>query len=158
MFSKGDKVVYPLYGAGIIEDMEVQKIDGEKRVYYSMFIPVTNLRIMISEAKVETLGIRQVYQHEEILEIIKNADCNEVDSSETWNQRYQLNLSKIKSGQLTEVASVFKSLLEREREKSLSSAEKKMLTSAKQIILSEIVLSQDIEKKDAEALLLSSTM
>jgi CarD family transcriptional regulator len=72
---------------------------------------------------------------------------------ENWNQRYKENMEKIKSGKLEEVALVFRKLHERERERGLSTAEKKMMTTAKQIILSELILSKDVERADAEDIL-----
>lgn len=156
MFCKGDKIVYPMYGAGIIEDLEQKEIDGNSQWYYVMRIPVGNLKIMISARKAEGLGIREIYGKDEILPIIKSVTAIPIEMSENWNQRYKDNMEKIKSGKLNEVALVFRNLLLRERARGLSSAEKKMLTTAKQIIVSELILSQNIEKSSAEELLTSA--
>ena len=156
MFNKGDKIVYPLYGAGVIEDLEEREIDGNQQWYYVLRIPVGNLKIMISAGKAETLGIREIYPKEKIDEIITNIREIPIDMPENWNQRYRENMEKIKSGKLEEVALVFRNLHERERERGLSTAEKKMMTTAKQIILSELILSQDVEKTHAEEILAKS--
>ena len=153
MFSKGDKIVYPLYGAGVIEDLEEKEIDGNYQWYYVLRIPVGNLKIMISAGKAESLGIREIYPKEEIEGVIKSVRDLPIDMPENWNQRYKENMEKIKSGKLEEVALVFRNLYERERERGLSTAEKKMMTTAKQIILSELILSQDVEKAHAEDIL-----
>ena len=153
MFEKGDKIVYPMYGAGVIEGLEEKQIDGEKMQYYVLNIPVGNLKIMISVINADTLGIREVSKSEEIFEIIKSIKGRPINMSENWSQRYRDNLEKIKTGDLSEVAEVFRNLLEREKKRALSSAEKKMLTNAKQIILSEIILSRDVSKTEAEILL-----
>ena len=158
MFNKGDKIVYPLYGAGVIEDLEVKQIDGVTETYYVLNIPVSNLKIMISATKAEGLGIRQVYSKEQVLDIIKSQDLPAAATNQNWNQRYKENLEKIKSGKLSEVTSVFKNLLSREKSRSLSSAEKKMLTTAKQIIVSEIAVSQNIEKSEAEVILFEAIL
>ena len=154
MFGKGDKIVYPLYGAGIIEDLEEKLVDGVKEIYYVLNIPVSNLKIMVSASKAEILGIREVYAKEEVMRIINSSDLPETPVNQNWNQRYKENLEKIKSGNLQEVTIVFKGLLGREKLRSLSSAEKKMLTTAKQIIISEIAISQNIEKEEAENILM----
>ena len=73
--------------------------------------------------------------------------------SDNWNQRYKDNVERIKTGSLEKVVQVFKTLIFRERKKSLSSVEKKLLGTAKQIILSEIILSNDVEREQAEAIL-----
>jgi CarD family transcriptional regulator len=153
MFAKGDKIVYPLYGAGIIEELEQREIDGETLTYYVLLIPVGNLKIMIPANKTEQLGIRGIYEKDEIVRIITEVTGEPVEMPENWNQRYKENMERIKSGKLAEVALVFRNLLLRERERGLSTAEKKMMTTAKQIILSEMILSQNIEKPEAEAML-----
>lgn len=154
MFSKGDRIVYPMYGAGIIEDTQEKTVDGDVRSYYVMNIPIGNLKIMVSAGNAESLGLRQVYPKEEVIKIINTIiEVKPVNLPENWNQRYKENLERIKSGKLIEVLGVFRSLSYREKEKGLSSAEKKMLTTVKQIIISEIILSQDIDKFEAEEML-----
>lgn len=153
MFNKGDKIVYPLYGAGVIENLEEKEIDGNNQLYYVLRIPVGNLKIMISAGKAESLGIREIYHKDKIVDVIGSVRGLPIDMPENWNQRYKENMEKIKSGKLEEVSLVFRNLYERERERGLSTAEKKMMTTAKQIILSELILSQDVEKSDAEDIL-----
>ena len=157
-FCQGDKIVYPLYGAGYIEGLEENEIDGVNETYYVMRIPVTDLTIKFPVNKAENIGIREVYHKDKVMDIIISSARVNVNMSENWNQRYKENLEKIKSGCLKEVAVVYRNLLKRERAKSLSNAEKKMLTTVKQIIVSEIALSQNIEKGIAEDILLSTVM
>ncbi len=153
MYSVGDKIVYPMYGAGVIEELENMEIDGSSQVYYVMYIPTGNLKIKVSAGKADNIGLRQVYEKDQVTEMIKSAKSEPIEMAENWNQRYKENLEKIKSGNLTEVSIVFRNLLYRERERGLSSAEKKMLTTAKQIIISELILSQNVEKSIAEEML-----
>ena len=153
MFSIGDKIVYPLYGAGVIEDLEQMEVDGASQVYYVMFIPIGNLKIKVSARKAAIIGLREVYEKERVLNIIKNVTTEPMVMPENWNQRYKENLEKIKSGNLSDVTLVFRNLLYRERQRGLSSAEKKMLTTAKQIIVSEIILTQDLDRAAAEEML-----
>ncbi|MDR0272793.1 MAG: CarD family transcriptional regulator, partial [Clostridiales bacterium] len=151
MYQNGDKIVYPLYGAGVIEGIEDKEIDGELQTYYVLNIPVGNLKIMISAAKAEGQRVRLIHSAEDIRAIISNA--REIVMPDNWNQRYKENMERIKSGELSQVAIVFYNLLLRERERGLSTAEKKMMTTAKQIILTELILSQEVEKEEAEGLL-----
>jgi len=155
-FHKGDKIVYPLYGAGVIEDLEENEIDGVGEMFYLLNIPVLNLKIKISARKAESGGIREVYPKDEVMNIIKDSSRININMPDNWNQRYKENLEKIKSGHLGDVTVVFRNLLRREKNRSLSSAEKKMLTTAKQIIISEIAISQNIEKGIAEEILLTA--
>lgn len=155
MFCVGDKIVYPMYGAGIIEDLEHRDVDGCSCVYYVMHIPVGNLKIMVSAAKAENLGVRVICGRDEALNTIKKIMTEPFDMPENWNERYKLNMEKIKTGKLSEAALVFRNLMLRERKRVLSSAEKKVLTNAKQIILSELILSLCIEKSEAEDVLMN---
>ncbi len=123
------------------------------QTYYVLRIPVGNLKIMISVGKAESLGIREIYAKDEMLAVISGVTSEPVDMPDNWNQRYKENMERIKSGRLSEVALVFRNLLLRERERGLSTAEKRMMTTAKQIILSELILSQDVDKPEAEEIL-----
>ena len=153
MYSKGDKIVYPLYGAGIIEDLEKKDIDGEILTYYVLNIPVGNLLIKISAAKAEGLGVRPILPSENVVAEISGIVDTVVEMPDNWNMRYKENMERMKTGKLSQVAIVFRSLLLRERDRGLSTAEKKMMTTAKQIILSELILSLGIERQDAEEML-----
>lgn len=153
MFQIGDKVVYPLHGAGIIEDLEEKKIDGMSHCYYVLRIPVGNLTILISVKNAENSGIRMVMESDELTRAINSVKIKPIIMNENWNVRYKENMEKIRTGFISEAAEVYRNLRQREKERGLSSAEKKMLTTVKQIILSEIILSHDIEKPMAEEIL-----
>ena len=153
MYEKGDKIVYPLYGAGVIEALEDKEIDGQLQTYYVLSIPVGSLKLMISSSKAESHNVRLIHPVDVIVDMLKTASDSTLSVPDNWNQRYKENMERIKTGDLVVVASVFKNLLLRERERGLSTAEKKMMTTTKQIILSELILSMDIEKVDAEKIL-----
>jgi len=153
MYNKGDKIVYPLYGAGVIQDIELIEIDGATHTYYALHVPVNNLGLKVSAQKAADLGVRPVLPKEELLKTLHESNCVNIEMSENWNQRQQENMEKIKTGDLSKVAQVFRCLLMRERERGLSTAEKKIMTTSKQIILSELMLSLEIERSDAEEIL-----
>jgi CarD family transcriptional regulator len=155
MFTKGDMVVYPMYGAGVIEDLEDRFIDGRGQTYYVLRIPVGNLKIMISTEAAENAGIRGVLPSGELIRQIESVRERPVKQFDNWNQRYKENLEKIRSGSLSDAAEVFRNLRarERERERGLSAVEKKMLTNVKQILISEIILSYSVERNEAEEIL-----
>jgi len=145
-----------MYGAGIIEDLEEKEVEGGCQTFYVLRISVGNLKIMVSACKAENIGIREVYDKETVISTLKSVIPKPVIMSENWNQRYRENMEIIKTGGLADVALVFRNLLLREKERGLSSAEKKVLTAAKQIIVSEIILSQDVDKSIAEQVLLDT--
>ena len=153
MYQKGDKIVCPLHGAGEIESLEEREVDGELQTYYILTIPVGNLKLMISASKSKTQNIRSVHDKDDILNILQSSLYMEVDMPDNWNQRYKDNLERIRTGNLAIVGMVYNNLLHRERVKGLSTSEKKMMTTTKQIILSELMLSLGTEKKEAEQIL-----
>ncbi len=145
MFSIGDKVVYPMHGAGIIESIEEKEILGDKKKYYVMNMPIGDIKVMIPLDNVERVGLRDVITKSAVYQVIEILQSADEVSSTNWNRRYRANMEKIKSGDVFSVAEVVRSLLIRERDKGLSSGERKMLESAKQILLSELLMVQDID-------------
>jgi CarD family transcriptional regulator len=117
-------------------------------------IPIGNLTITISVAKAEALGLRYIHDANEVVDIINNADT--IDMSANWAQRYKDNMDILRTGDLFKIVQVFKTLILRERIRVLSSVEKKLLGTTKQIILTEIILSNNIDKKTAELMLVGS--
>ena len=153
MFEIGDKVVYPMHGAGIIEGIEEREILGEKQSYYILRFPVGDMKVMIPTANVEQIGIREVISVEEIDKVVEFLSSDQSHMSNNWNKRYRQNMEKIKSGDIYEVAEVVRNLMLRDREKGLSTAERKMLSNARQILISEIVLSKDADEEEVTALI-----
>lgn len=153
MFNIGDKIVYPMHGAGVIESMEQLNVDGNSQTYYVMVVATGNLKIKIAASKAADVGVRQVHSRDEVIDHVRSVASLPKNMPENWNQRYKENLERIKTGNLHDVALVFRNLLHRERDRGLSSVEKKMLQNVKQIILSELVMSRNLEKAQAEQLL-----
>ena len=147
MFQVGDKIVHPMHGVGIIDSIVQKKVNGVVRDYYILKLPVGGMLVMIPTANSEEIGVRPVVKGDEADRVIAAI----VDMTPNWNRRYRENMLRLKSGNLLEVARVVKGLMLREEERGLSTGERKMLHSAKQILISEIVLSQDASYEDVEA-------
>lgn len=147
MFKTGDKVVYPMHGAGIIEAIEEREVLGVKHKYYILRIPVGEMKIMIPTKNVDDIGLREVIDREGVKKVFEIFKQSSTKMSGNWNQRYRVNMEKIKSGDIMQVAEVVRNLMLREMEKGLSTGEKKMLESAKQILVSELVLAEDSEEE-----------
>ena len=146
MFKIGDKVVYPMHGAGVIESIEEREVLGEKRKYYVMNLPVGNMKLFIPLNNVENLGLRQVISPARIKDVLEVLQTKDTTTTLAWNRRYRANLEKIKSGNIFEVANVVRSLAQRDNEKGLSTGEKKMYENACQILISELVLTEGTEE------------
>jgi len=152
MFKVGDKVVYPMHGAGVIEAIEEREFLGKKRQYYIMRMPIGDMKVMIPTETSEEVGLRRVISREDVPRVLEILRERKSKMPGNWNRRYRANLEKIKSGDPFEVAEVVRNLILRDREKKLSSGEKKMLDSARQILISELVLAQNIEEEEAQSL------
>ena len=152
MFNIGDKVVYPMHGAGTIEAIEEKEIMGEIGDYYIIKMPVDGVKVMVPTDKAKNVGVRELSEKEEANKVfsILEAPMEELTLDTNWNKRYNSNIDKIKSGSIVEVTEVFKDLSHRHLEKGLSLGEKKMLTTSKNILLSELVLTQDDSKEYLE--------
>lgn len=150
MFNVGDRVVYPMHGAGVIEAIEEKEILGETRKYYVMRIPNGDMRVLIPMDNVEESGLREVIDEQQISEVLSVLQDREDVSNPNWNRRYRANLEKIKTGDILEVAEVVRNLSLREREKGLSTGERKMLDNARQILISELVLAKGTAEEQME--------
>lgn len=150
MFQVGDKIVHPMHGAGVVDSIVRKKLNGVVREYYTLKLPVGGMLVLIPTANSEEIGVRPVCPSEEAEKVIAAIPDIEVEYAQNWNRRYRENMLRIKSGDLLEVARVVKSLILRDLDRGLSTGERKMLHSAKQILISEIVLSQDSCYADVE--------
>ena len=151
MFQVGDKIVHPMHGAGVVDSIVSKKVNGVVREYYLLKIPVGGMLVMIPTTNSEEIGVRPVVNSAEADRIIASIPDIEVDMTANWNRRYRENMLRLKSGDLTEVARVVKGLALRDADRGLSTGERKMLHSAKQILISELVLSQNTSYEDVEA-------
>lgn len=157
MFRIGDHIVHPMHGAGVIESIVQRKIDGSLRDYYALKLPVGGMLVMIPVDTCERIGVRGVMSADEARKIVECFSTLSIDMTSNWNQRYRENLQKIKSGDLMQVASVIKGLMQRDRERGLSTGERRMLHTAKQILISELILALDCDSAEIErALVLDS--
>lgn len=149
-FNIGDKIVHPMHGAGVIDSIKIQNVGGEDKQYYVLKMPVMGMLVMIPVGGTREIGVRAVVDSETAEDLIHSLGALEIDANPNWNRRYRENMLRIKSGDLSEVARVVKSLMARDRQRGLSTGERKMLHSAKQILISEIVLAQSAEYADVE--------
>jgi CarD family transcriptional regulator len=149
MFSVGDKVVYPMHGAGTIQNIEEKEVLGETRAYYILRIPYGNLQVMVPVQGSDAAGLRPIVSDEVVEEVLGVLSAASTPMDENWNRRYRENMDKLRSGDPAKVAEVIRNLMRVEREKRLSTGEKKLLANARQILASEIVLVRGIAEKEA---------
>src|SRR4030043_17480 len=151
MFKKGDLAVYPAHGVGIIETIESQEISGCRQDFYIIRILDNNMKIMVPTQNVENGGLREIIGHKEVSKlysILKKRDI--VIDNQTWNRRYREYMDKIKTGSVFEVAEVYRDLLMLKEEKDLSFGERKMLDTARTLLVKEISLAKKVAEEQIE--------
>jgi CarD family transcriptional regulator len=151
MFKKGDLAVYPAHGVGIIETIETQEISGCRQDFYIIRILDNNMKIMVPIQNVENVGLREIIGHKEVSKlysILKKRDI--VIDNQTWNRRYREYMDKIKTGSVYEVAEVYRDLLMLKEEKDLSFGERKMLDTARALLVKEISLAKKVAEEQIE--------
>ena len=152
MFSVGDKVVYPMHGADIVQAIEQHELAGEAVDYLVMVMLLTDMRVMVPLKNVERVGLRHIITKDEIPGIEKVLDTPVEFNAKgiTWNRRFNMYLDKMKSGNVLDVAEVIHILQTQENEKKLSTGERRLLGNARQILVSEMMLVCGESQKDAE--------
>lgn len=152
MFGVGDKIVYPMHGAGVIDSIEEKDILGEKQSYYILKMP-GEVKIMVPTAKAESIGVRNIIDKSSADKVIGILEKDETEMDKNWNKRYRDNMDKMKSGDIYEIADVVRNLSFKQKEKGLSTGEKKMLYNAKQILVSELVFAENSTQNEVEELI-----
>ena len=150
MFHIGDKVVHPMHGAGVIDGIVAEKIGTAKQDYYVFKMPVGGLVLKIPVATSQIIGLRKIVSEDEAKALICAIPSMQVDMTSNWNHRYRENMELLKSGDLRSVAHVIKGLTQRDNERGLSNGERKMLHTARQILISELVLSMGVDSREIE--------
>ena len=150
MFSIGDLVVHPMHGAGVIDDIVREKVAGAAQEYYVFKMPVGGLVLKIPVSNSDVVGLRGIISRAEAEKLLNALPDLAVETTANWNKRNQENLTRLKSGDLYQVARVIKGLMQRDAVRGLSTGERKMLHNAKQIMISELVLAESSPYQEVE--------
>ena len=149
MFNIGDFIVYPMYGAGIITDIVEKDFLGEVRVYYSVSLPYSRMEASVPVDNCIKLGVRPVIDPSRISEVVEVLKGTTEPMNPNWNKRYRENTERMQTGDILQVAAVVRNLVRTDRAKPLSTGEKKLLGTAKQILESELIYSGGIARTGA---------
>lgn len=131
MFKVGDKIVYPMHGAGTIEAIEQKEMLGDEKDYYIIRMPIGGMKLMVPTDKADDIGVREVSSKsisDEVFDVLEKPQDNYVHDV-NWSKRYNMNVEKIKSGDILEVAEVVRDLSHRHMERGLSIGEKNVIYS-----------------------------
>jgi len=152
-FRVGDKAVYPAHGVAEVTGIETKEIGGSKTSFYILRILENGMRIMVPTKNVGTVGLRAVVKKAEVKEVYDILKSREVSvDSQTWNRRYREYMEKIKTGSVYEVAEVLRDLSLLKNDKELSFGERKMLDTARSLLVKELAIAKNTkeEKIDRE--------
>ena len=150
MYQIGDKVVHPMYGGGVVDSIVQKTVDGVVRDYYILKLPNRSMVVMVPTENCEEIGVRRVVDQTQADQVMAAIPDIQVEMTANWNHRYRENMERMKSGDLLEVARVIKGLTIRDQKRGLSTGERKMLHSARQILISEIVLAKSSSYESVE--------
>ncbi|MDO5017777.1 MAG: CarD family transcriptional regulator [Lagierella massiliensis] len=152
MFNIGDKIVYPMHGAGVIVEKKLKTVLGVEKEYIILSIPVGEMKISVPVDKINDVGIRDIVTESDIDEIFETLKVEDAEITSNWNARYRQNLEKLRTGVLKEIAEVFRDLYTLDLDRGLSMAEKKLLHSSKKMLISElaVVCSKKVSQVENE--------
>lgn len=147
-FSVGDNAVYPGHGVGKVISIESKEIFGKEHTFYTVQIVESGMKIMVPQIKVKSVGLRPIISKKEageVLKILKKTDIR-IDN-QTWNRRYREYMEKIKTGSVFEIAEVLRDLFLLKVDKELSFGERKMLDTARNLLIKELALATQAEEQ-----------
>ena len=142
-FKVGDKAVYPAQGVAEVIKIEEKDIAGSRQSFYVLRILDTDRKIMVPVSNASAVGLRQVISEQEIREIFDILRERTITfDNQTWNRRYRGFMDKIKTGSIYDVAEVLRDLYRLKTDKQLSFGERRMLETARGLIVKEIAISR----------------
>lgn len=148
-FKPGDKAVYPAHGVGEVKAIETREIAGSRQTFYILKILDNGMTIMVPTQNVQSVGLRELIDEEqvdEVYEILRERDIT-VDN-QTWNRRYREYMDKIKTGSVYEIAEVLRDLSLLKFDKELSFGERKMLDTARSLLVKELSIAQECDEEE----------
>ena len=153
MFKVGDKIVYPMHGAGVIDAIEKIDFMGEEREYYILKMPIGEMDISIPADNMKEANIRFIITKEEGHQVLEILDDKPTEMNSNWTKRYRDNQDILKTGDIFEIAKMVRNLAILDNDKGLSTTEKKLLNRARRILASELVMAGSLDKEEAEKMI-----
>ena len=135
----GDRIVYPMHGAGEITGIEENEVGGVKNSYYILRLPIGDMKLMLPVDKVEEVGLRELITPAQVEDVIKVLQAETEHLEGSWNKKFHTNLERLKSGDLLEAAAVARNLTRQNNKRKVSSGEKKLLDLSRQLLITELV-------------------
>ncbi|WP_019133973.1 CarD family transcriptional regulator [Kallipyga massiliensis] len=153
MYKVGDRVVYPMQGAGKIVDMVTKEMLGEEHDFFILKMPIASIKISIPVDNINNIGIRPVMSEEEGIKVMEILHAETTEMPDNWSQRYRENMESLKTGDPFEMAAIIRNLQVRDMERGLSTSEKKMLNKTKKMLISELVIVGSMTAEEAQSMI-----
>jgi CarD family transcriptional regulator len=151
VFKVGDMAVYPTHGVGVIESIECKEISGDKHTFYVLRVLGNGMTIMIPTNNADSVGLRQVITQKQVSKVYKILKRKNIEiDAQTWNRRYREYIDKIKTGSIFEVAGVLRDLFLLRVDKDLSFGERRMLDTARNLLIKELSIVKNSPEKSIE--------
>jgi CarD family transcriptional regulator len=148
-FKVGEKVVYPAHGVGVIEGIQTRVVSGSERKFYMLRILDSDMTIMIPTENVQSVGLRRIIGKDMVAKVYKILRDKKVEiDQQTWNRRYREYTEKIKTGSVLEIAKVLRDLFVLKGDKELSFGERKMLDTARNLLVKELAIAKSSARED----------
>ena len=139
----GEKVVYPMHGAGEVTGIEEKEVGGVTQSYYVLRLPLGSLKLMLPVDKIEEIGLRDIIDVSKLERLTEILSGNSEPSQGSWNKRFHATLERLKTGDIFEVAAVARNLTRQNLKKKISSGERRLMDLSRQILISELVYVLD---------------
>jgi len=152
-FTVGETVVYPHHGAALVEDITTRTIRGEEKIFLTLRVTQGDLTIQIPAENLDLVGVRDVVDAEGLVRVFDVLRAPYTEEPTNWSRRFKANYEKLHSGDVIRVAEVVRDLSRRDADRGLSTGEKKMLATARRILISELALAEHTAEEKAEAML-----
>ena len=146
MYAIGDKIVYPMHGTGYIENIESREISGKTADYYTIHIINGNIKLCLPVENKAEIQLRPITEKEEALRVLHEFECCSIDQNLTWTKRYQINMERLKKGDLDNVAQVVRELMIRDATNGLSTGDRKMLILSRGILVTEMAMVLELDE------------
>lgn len=147
----GDRMVYPMHGAGEIMGIEENEVGGVKNSYYIFRLPIGDMKLMLPVDKVEEAGLRELIEPAQVAEVVKVLQAETDTLQGSWNKRYHMNLERLKTGDILDAAAIARNLSRQNSKKKISSGEKRLLDLSRQLLITELVYVCDKSPEEITA-------
>mgnify|MGYP002777406558 CR=1 FL=1 len=149
MFKVGDNAVYPAHGVTLVKRIDERDVSGRKKKFYVLEVVETHMTIMVPTDNADAVGLRGIISDEEVRKVYRILKKRDVKIDQTtWNRRYREYLEKLKTGSVFEIAEVLRNLCLLRQDKDLSFGERKMLDTARTLLVQELALAKGVHDVD----------